>query len=620
MWLHFRPGRRTKEGGHRKFSGWLYVAPARSREAFIFHVPPPRACQIAALSAAFYRRTSIGRIRFLALRRWRTRRAQRARRSEVIVDGAIEYSYRDLCEKIWNAVGKKKGSGIVEPAHWIIRRQFRAAVSCVVRVIILVHRVITVSRVGRVLNRNRIECITSRIRGKHSIVKKPQAHGRRCRNSDIRERCDLKDVAIRVEKDMSQWFHRPDMMNENRQTEQIYRANVCDEKVGKGRPRKSYANDIGGMLKKDQILRTRNRRACTKRLTDHKRAVNQQASHQKVEDQRHLWVLAPQRCHRCVSSFLVGIEYLMEEILASAHVSARLGIKCISSSHIPTDYDPNQDPDRYPVIEVVAAQKRDFEEIFNGMVMIDIVRNHAVRRAAAAPKEILSAWSRNTSSRKPVRVGGYRGLVCRAFKSKAIAAALLNVLDIRSAIVTDDAHFVSSRAIVQVWKGHGRACGAAFRKRTRPRDADALNADRTSLTGAARVPAEVVELAARAHLGDEGAPGLAWVSARASSARRRSRTTNTDGVERLPRPPETAADRRPPPAARPRSRPGNNNPEGNGPISPPDKRAGDDAGRIVSGRHLGGAFDAFQPPPLGSATAAFLRSDRLTQLKEDERK
>ncbi|GBP78575.1 hypothetical protein EVAR_57143_1 [Eumeta japonica] len=51
-------------------------------------------------------------------------------------------------------------------------------------------------------------------------------------------------------------------MNESRLTKQIYRANVCDGKVRKGRPRKFYADHIGGILKKDKILSTQNRRAC----------------------------------------------------------------------------------------------------------------------------------------------------------------------------------------------------------------------------------------------------------------------------------------------------------------------------------------------------------------------
>ncbi|GBP23536.1 hypothetical protein EVAR_12817_1 [Eumeta japonica] len=58
------------------------------------------------------------------------------------------------------------------------------------------------------------------------------------------------DVVTKVERSMLRWFGHLERMNESGLTKQIYRANVCDEKVGKDRSRKSYADHIGGMLKR----------------------------------------------------------------------------------------------------------------------------------------------------------------------------------------------------------------------------------------------------------------------------------------------------------------------------------------------------------------------------------
>ncbi|GBP56593.1 hypothetical protein EVAR_80356_1 [Eumeta japonica] len=61
----------------------------------------------------------------------------------------------------------------------------------------------------------------------------------RCRNSDVRERCGLKEVVVtRAEGGMLRWFGYLERMNENIDlTRQIYRVDVCGVKVGKGRPR-----------------------------------------------------------------------------------------------------------------------------------------------------------------------------------------------------------------------------------------------------------------------------------------------------------------------------------------------------------------------------------------------
>ncbi|GBP48929.1 Protein javelin [Eumeta japonica] len=56
-------------------------------------------------------------------------------------------------------------------------------------------------------------------------------------------RCGLReDVVIRVERSMVRQFGHLERMNENTLTKQFYRTDVCDGKIGRGRPRKSDAD------------------------------------------------------------------------------------------------------------------------------------------------------------------------------------------------------------------------------------------------------------------------------------------------------------------------------------------------------------------------------------------
>lgn len=87
----------------------------------------------------------------------------------------------------------------------------------------------------------------------------------RVRNSVIREKCGLKeDVVMKVRKGMLRWFGHIERMSESRVTKGIYKSKLAGV-VPKGRPRRTFEDQIREVLEIGQVRSTHNRRQCMRR-------------------------------------------------------------------------------------------------------------------------------------------------------------------------------------------------------------------------------------------------------------------------------------------------------------------------------------------------------------------
>jgi hypothetical protein len=88
----------------------------------------------------------------------------------------------------------------------------------------------------------------------------------RVRTEVTREECGVKeDVVTNIEKNILRWFGHVERMDERRLTKEIYESDVGGN-AGRGRPRRTFLDQIGEVLEKDQVRSTQNRRACMRNL------------------------------------------------------------------------------------------------------------------------------------------------------------------------------------------------------------------------------------------------------------------------------------------------------------------------------------------------------------------
>jgi hypothetical protein len=87
----------------------------------------------------------------------------------------------------------------------------------------------------------------------------------------------------KIEKNMLSWFGHEERMDERRLTKEIYKADLGGN-AGSRRPRRTFLDQIGEVLEKDQVRSTRNRRACMRNLIKVQQAKGVCRDHSKWKE------------------------------------------------------------------------------------------------------------------------------------------------------------------------------------------------------------------------------------------------------------------------------------------------------------------------------------------------
>jgi hypothetical protein len=94
----------------------------------------------------------------------------------------------------------------------------------------------------------------------------------RVRNADVKRECEIKkDMKEMHESKLLRWFGHVERMSDERMTKKIYNGTIAGKK-GKGRPRKTWVDEVDSVIRGKRVPSTMNKRRCMSRVMDLKEA------------------------------------------------------------------------------------------------------------------------------------------------------------------------------------------------------------------------------------------------------------------------------------------------------------------------------------------------------------